>query len=637
LKLENVFVEQTNDGKQIIRIVDVGSPVVFGAHHLSGERQVVGSPKYFSPEQASGESVGLPSDQFTLGVIGYLLLTGALPFFGATPNALLDAVSAASPKPILEREPNVPEVIAHVVDRCLNREPENRHDGLRGLATELAAAIKALREMPVKQAQIVDEDTTKAVDISMFQDRPSADDNADRTVVFAVPDDLSALVADDLLDDESISSTSDDLLGTDSVSGHSVDLDVHIDSIPEPLTTTSDIETEDITAAIQASIVQLEDGGTSDSGPKAGPDSAPPTEPEEDDLAAAMAAAINVFTDEEEQENTALLQAGADAAAVPLTEPPPAVPSVEEADGNTALFLPEDLLSGLGDAFEEQVGRQPVQPLGQPEAPVASVADFDEVETMSERDKQKRLERKTAALPRIGGLSRPWMVAFLLLLLVVTALYARVMILDNAAEETQIREARERVQAVQRAALKKAQPRLIKFTSKPVGATAFLGNVAQGVTPYVQTVKGKEVLKLRLTLKGYENYIYQVKPMDFPKNGVPLQVEIALTKKQQVPEKAAALDDKPVAEQVPAVVKGLQKSASPGAVNAPNTRMPTQKVPRSDRAKPVSPPRAPKIKRVPPRPKNVRKGKPTIQVKPPKRRPRKRRRKPVANDMENPY
>ena len=70
----------TESGKDFIKIVDVGSPTIFGAHHL-GRREVVGAAKYFSPEQATGQSVGLPSDQFTLGVIGYLLLTGALPFF----------------------------------------------------------------------------------------------------------------------------------------------------------------------------------------------------------------------------------------------------------------------------------------------------------------------------------------------------------------------------------------------------------------------------------------------------------------------------------------------------------------------------------------------------------------------------
>ena len=126
-----------------------------------------------------------------------------------------------------------------------------------------------------------------------------------------------------------------------------------------------------------------------------------------------MAAAINVFSEEEEQENSALLQQSSQSGAIPLTEPPPGVAPVEETGaGHTASLLPEDLLSGLGDAFEEPVGRQSVQPLGQAEAPVASVADFDEVETMSERDKQKRLARKTAALPKVGGLSRPWMVAF---------------------------------------------------------------------------------------------------------------------------------------------------------------------------------------------------------------------------------
>ena len=115
-----------DDGASYIKIVDVGSPVVFGAHHLSGERQVVGAPKYFSPEQATGESVGLASDQFTLGVIGYLLLTGALPFFGATPDQLLTAITTTDPKRVTERSPQVPGVLADIIHRCLSKAPEDR-------------------------------------------------------------------------------------------------------------------------------------------------------------------------------------------------------------------------------------------------------------------------------------------------------------------------------------------------------------------------------------------------------------------------------------------------------------------------------------------------------------------------------
>ena len=59
-------------------------------------RKVVGAAKCFNPEQATGQSVGLPSNQFTLGVIGYLLLTGALPSSGNA-RQLLEAIVSGEP------------------------------------------------------------------------------------------------------------------------------------------------------------------------------------------------------------------------------------------------------------------------------------------------------------------------------------------------------------------------------------------------------------------------------------------------------------------------------------------------------------------------------------------------------------
>ena len=99
---------------------------------LGREREVVGAAKYFSPEQATGQSVGLPSDQFTLGVIGYLLLTGALPFFGATPDQLLEAIVSGEPKPIRERAPQIPQLLADIVHKCLAKDPYERFGDPRG-------------------------------------------------------------------------------------------------------------------------------------------------------------------------------------------------------------------------------------------------------------------------------------------------------------------------------------------------------------------------------------------------------------------------------------------------------------------------------------------------------------------------
>ena len=321
LKPENVFVEITEDGDEFVRIVDVGSPVIFGAHHLAGERQVVGSPKYFSPEQASGESVGLPSDQFTLGIIGYLLLTGALPFFGATPDQLLQAIIEAVPKPIQERTPRVPAELAKVMERCLSKSPSDRYDGLRSLAKDLASIIKAQRFAEPSISESVDEVdlATRVVKLSELVDEPSVDmddsmaGDPDRTVVFSVPSKIAAFIESEE--------------GTDSVADESIDLDVKMDSIPRPLTFTGELESADIESAIEATVAQVENSADNAQADNVSvvPEAQEDANDEPEDLTAAMAAAIEVLGDEDGMESADVLREVMVEASVPITDPPAAM------------------------------------------------------------------------------------------------------------------------------------------------------------------------------------------------------------------------------------------------------------------------------------------------------------------------
>ncbi|MCB9529789.1 MAG: protein kinase [Myxococcales bacterium] len=141
LKPENVFLIAGQQG-DFVKIADTGSPVLFGVHHTPQGKVIIGAAKYFSPEQARGDEVGLASDQFTVGVIGYQLLSGALPFFGATPDQLLDAIVNNRPTPIAERAPATPPALAAIVERCMAKSPADRYPDLRALAAELAGVIK---------------------------------------------------------------------------------------------------------------------------------------------------------------------------------------------------------------------------------------------------------------------------------------------------------------------------------------------------------------------------------------------------------------------------------------------------------------------------------------------------------------
>ncbi|HKG91725.1 MAG TPA: protein kinase [Gemmatimonadaceae bacterium] len=87
----------------------------------------IGTPAYMSPEQASADpGVDHRADIYALGVIAYELLTGAPPFTGRSPRALLVAHIAEEPAEITGRRGDVPRELAAFVMRCLEKEPERR-------------------------------------------------------------------------------------------------------------------------------------------------------------------------------------------------------------------------------------------------------------------------------------------------------------------------------------------------------------------------------------------------------------------------------------------------------------------------------------------------------------------------------
>src|SRR5262245_34570162 len=73
---------RTADGK--IKVTDFGIAKIFAGGQLTATGGVVGTAEYLSPEQAAGKPVTKKSDLYSLGVVLYSLLTGRLPFEGAT-------------------------------------------------------------------------------------------------------------------------------------------------------------------------------------------------------------------------------------------------------------------------------------------------------------------------------------------------------------------------------------------------------------------------------------------------------------------------------------------------------------------------------------------------------------------------
>ena len=114
------------DDEGWVVVTDFGIAKVAEAEGLTLTGMAVGTPTYMSPEQGIGTEISPASDQYSLGVIGYEMLTGQRPFRGPNTMALMYAHANAAPPPIEALRPDCPERLRVAVMRMLEKEPAAR-------------------------------------------------------------------------------------------------------------------------------------------------------------------------------------------------------------------------------------------------------------------------------------------------------------------------------------------------------------------------------------------------------------------------------------------------------------------------------------------------------------------------------
>jgi predicted ATPase/serine/threonine protein kinase len=160
LKPENLMV--SDDG--FVKILDFGLAKLASSgggrsdiHNLSTSQTpaglVLGTVGYMSPEQVSGDGPDFRSDQFSLGLVLYEMVTGKRAFQRSTAAETLVAVLREPAEPIAGQNRDAPAPLCWVIERCLAKEPEKRYVSTRELARELAAIRDRFSENPIKQAE----------------------------------------------------------------------------------------------------------------------------------------------------------------------------------------------------------------------------------------------------------------------------------------------------------------------------------------------------------------------------------------------------------------------------------------------------------------------------------------------------
>ncbi len=133
-----------DDGQ--IKIMDFGIARLEGSDQITKSGVMIGTLHYMSPEQIRGEKLDGRTDIFSAGCILYELLAGVRPFSGESATSILYNIVHETPKPVVEKNSDLPQEVQRVIDRALAKKPEERFASAGAMAKELEKILSVYRK-----------------------------------------------------------------------------------------------------------------------------------------------------------------------------------------------------------------------------------------------------------------------------------------------------------------------------------------------------------------------------------------------------------------------------------------------------------------------------------------------------------
>ncbi len=140
LKPTNIMIDKGGNAK----IMDFGIARSMRERGITGPSVLIGTPEYMSPEQAEAKEVDHRSDIYSLGIILYEMATGRVPFEGDTPLSVAMKHKGEVPKNPKQFNPHIPDDLAGVILKCLEKDRSRRYQAASDVRAELERIEKGL-------------------------------------------------------------------------------------------------------------------------------------------------------------------------------------------------------------------------------------------------------------------------------------------------------------------------------------------------------------------------------------------------------------------------------------------------------------------------------------------------------------
>jgi len=153
LKPDNVMIERAT-GRALLMDFGIaraiaGATATPAAAGLTRVGEVIGTPEYMSPEQASADAIDGRSDLYSLGLVAVFAATGQIAMGGATPQRIIVRQLTEAVPSLASLRPDLPTALTDAVDRCVMKEPDDRFASAEALVEAIDEAQLAEPDIPI--------------------------------------------------------------------------------------------------------------------------------------------------------------------------------------------------------------------------------------------------------------------------------------------------------------------------------------------------------------------------------------------------------------------------------------------------------------------------------------------------------